>query len=76
MAPRSAVALDAEALDPEVGAPALQGAGAALDAPHARRSRDQGDLGVAHGRVAARGGPVCGDRRRFEDGLAVRDPDW
>jgi len=46
------VPLRAETLDPELFAPALEGEGAALNAPDGWGSRDQGDFGVADRGVA------------------------
>lgn len=46
------VPLGAQALYPDLVAPALERPRARLDAPHLIRARDEGDLGVADGLVA------------------------
>lgn len=70
--PAWAVALGAQALDPDVVPPALEGPRARLDAPHRIRARDEGDLRVADGPVAmGLRAAIVGDCRRLEDGLAA-----
>ena len=72
MAPRAVVALGAKALDPEVGAPALEGAGAGLDAAHGGVvvAREEGDIRVADGGVAVGGGAVVGEGGGLVEGFA------
>lgn len=70
MAVRGVIPLGADALDPHVAPPALEGTGAALDAPHGVVAGEEGDLGVAQGEVALRRLRVVGDCGGREEGFA------
>lgn len=52
---RDVIALGPEAFDKGVGGPALEGQGAAFDALHERRAREQCFVGFAHVGVCAFG---------------------
>lgn len=71
-----AVSLHAQALDPDLVTPALQGARPLLDAAHRRRPRNKGNLGVAHRRVPVGRAPgVVRDGRRGVERFTVYEVD-